>query len=303
MSRENKSSSLGVMIILIGLVFLLMNLGVLHFSMFWGIVHLWPFLLVIAGLSILLKGFKHISVILWLAFIGGVIAYSYLNADDKTWSLGESVELEQFFKEINIGDSTGKMDIDINHGNLNISTSEESTVEYEIPESGIKEAFVESELLKNTVLKIEDTALDDLSWDFGEIISNREYNINLPKNDTWDINIDAGALNANLDLADISVTGLDVELGAGSLEVYLGEKSEGTYHVTIAAGDVKIILPEDGDIGIIVYPEGGLHSLDFNMSDFDKTNNEYKSENYDTAKYQITLYVDVTVGRIEVKYE
>lgn len=299
MSKKSSSSSLGVFIILIGIVMLLVNFNVLKLSMFWGIVHLWPLLLVVAGISILFRGSKNIGIILWLAFFGIIIGYSYLNMDEKTWFFGQEADNVMYEGNISHKVVKGNMDIDIRQGTFNVISSDSDDIKYSIPEEGISEAYVESKLLRPTLIKIED---NDFKGSM-KFISKRTYDVYIPESGEWSLNLDAGVISGKLDFSDVKLKDLDINTGVLDIDLFVGEESEGEFTIDSGVGDVLVVIPEDKDIGIRVYSDGGLKSVEIDDKDFKKNGDTYISLNYDDAKYKIDLTIDLGVGTVEVKFE
>lgn len=295
MSRKNDSSGFGIFIILVGIVLLLMNFNVLSFSMFWGVVKLWPLLFVVLGLSLLFRSSKNVGIILWLLFFGIVIAYSYLNIDQKTWSIGQEVDNILYEENTTGSVGTGEIDLDINHGSVTITSSDSNDITYKIPENGIKEAYVESKLFKSTLLKIEDV---DMKSAFS--VSNRKYEIEIPDDGKWALDIDGGVITGELDFSNVILEDLKINTGVLETDLIIGEKSEGVYSIDAGVGDINISIPEDEDLGVKIKLDSGLRAVDIDSRYFNKSDDTYTSENYSKAKHKIEININIGVGSVQV---
>lgn len=302
MSNNSKSySNLGVVIILIGIVMMLVNFNIIKLSMFWGIVDLWPVLFILLGFSILFKKTKYLNIILWLIFIAVIMVYSFLNIENKSWSIGETV-LSELIDTVKIDkNKSGLIDVNINQGSLNIIAADDNELQLKVPVKDVKESYIENKLFESALVKIEDEKIrKSFSSNLG-FISKRNYEIFLPKGGSWTVEVDAGVLNGDLDLSKVSVKELDIDAGVLDIEIAIGNKSEGDYSISAGVGDIFLSLPKS--IGIKIDVDGGLKSVEVDLDDFDKDGSDYISKNYDDSKYQINLSVDLGVGNIEIEYE
>lgn len=291
MSKEKSSSSLGVLIILAGVAILLFNLNILKLSMFWGVVKLWPLLLVIAGLGILFKNVRYFSVVLWLGFIGVVIGYSYLNMDDKTWFFGDKVDLITYEEPAENIDFAS-MDFDVNIGSIKIKSHDLAQVVYSVPETDMQDASFNSG--EDSELKIADM---DSDVNFG-IFQSREYKVTIPEEGSWAIEIDGGIIGVDMDLEAVPLNNVDIDFGIGDIELHVNEASEGLFKLNLGIGDVKLYIPKS--IGVKVFSDSGLTSVDV-PNYFSKSDDVYTSDNYETADHQIDIKLDIGIGSFEIK--
>jgi vacuolar-type H+-ATPase subunit I/STV1 len=94
---KNRSISLGILLILTGIVWVMINAGyIAEWSIRGSISVLWPLLLVMLGLNILIRKSPLISVIIWIVFAAIIIGYSLHLQEhrDLTPRDGESVIVE-----------------------------------------------------------------------------------------------------------------------------------------------------------------------------------------------------------------
>ncbi|NLO96468.1 MAG: hypothetical protein GX091_00050 [Peptococcaceae bacterium] len=77
-----KNIWLGIILILIGAIWLLKNINVVPFSLiemfFDSLGKLWPLLLIGVGLSLILKKNQTIKLIIWLIILAAIILYGLL---------------------------------------------------------------------------------------------------------------------------------------------------------------------------------------------------------------------------------
>lgn len=291
MSRKSSSSGLGVIVILIGITILLLNFNILSLDMFWGISKLWPLIFIVIGLSMLLKSVKYMGTILWLLFFGVVIAYSFLNINDKTWMVGEDVVHEQF--QENFADfQVGQLDMMVKTGSINVKGLEGSILDYSIP-TEYTAPVTSSNTSGELNLVFEESEKDGLFFS-----KNKKYDLNLPTSGYWSLDIESGVGEANLDLQNLKIRNLNLDVGVGACHVIFGEDTQGDCQIDVGVGEVTLTIPKN--IGVKVYVDKGLGSVDVPKG-YEKENGNYTSSNYKTAKYVLEIHVDVGVGSLKIK--
>lgn len=290
MSKEKSGSGLAIWLIVIGLSILLYNMNILKISMFWGIVKLWPFLFIVMGLSILFKSVRYLDVVLWLGFIGVVIAYSYFYMDDMSWEFGEEIPSVHYEME-EVGIEFGELEIDIPIGSIKVD-SHDGPLEYDIPED-MTPIEVASDPFRFELK-------DDVDRDaFGDLTT-KTYNVTLPEMGEWTLRLDTGIASAKVDLSEIAITDGYIDFGIGDIELILNEASSGKLLIDFGIGDATVIIPKSDDLGIKVITKGGLSTYDL-PSDYKKEDNVYYSKNYDDSKHQLEITVDLGIGKFEIK--
>ncbi|MBI9013435.1 MAG: hypothetical protein JEZ08_14480 [Clostridiales bacterium] len=294
MERDKNSSGFAVFIILIGISILLINFDILRLSMFWGVAHLWPLLLIIAGLSILFRRIRYFNVVLWLIFFGIVIGYSYLNMDEKSWFFGDTVEMVYQEKAAMVV-TKGMVDIDMRQGTLDIGTNTNNIISYNVPNVGIEEkTIIDTGILGSTELIVKDKDWDDLFNTF----QNRKYEISLPNHGEWTFDIDGAVIDGMIDLSDLKVESFKLDYAVGDIDLFISDKTSGVYVIDFAVGDIMIDVPESVGVKLIV--DGAIKSIDV-PNDFSNNDSTYYSSNYDDASEIIEIRISLAIGNIEIK--
>lgn len=288
MSQKRKSSGFAVFIILLGIAIILINFGILDWKMFWGITKLWPLLLVAIGLSLLFKHIRHINLVVWLIFIGVVVGYSYLNYDDKTWFLGDPIETTAYEKEMVV--EKGKLDLDVAVGEINLKANDSNTIYYDLPTTGInKHEVIQSDVLDMT---IRDNSSNNLLIN----IESRSYKFDLPKDTSWDMNLDAGLMAGTIDLSDLIIERFVLDFATGDVEVITA--NEGYYKVDLAAGNVVVDVPEDLPVRVRV--DDALSAFSY-PDDFTSAGSYIYSPTYDENQPFVDVFIDIATGNVEIK--
>jgi len=293
MERDKNSSGFAVFIILIGVCVLLINFDILRLSMFWGVAHLWPLLLIIAGLSILFRRVRYFNVVLWLVFFGIVIGYSYLNMDEKSWFFGDPVEMV-FQEENALIVTEGIVDIDMRQGTLNIGTNTNDKISYNVPKTGIESKMLNTSDTKPTELIVKDTNWEDAFNTF----QNRKYEFSLPNHGEWTFDIDGAVIDGTIDLSDLKVESFKLDYAVGDIDLFISDKTSGSYVIDFAVGDIMIDIPDN--VGVRLVVDGAINSIDV-PNDFSNSDSTYYSSNYDDASEVIELRISLAIGNVEIK--
>ncbi len=291
MSKEKNSSGFAVFVILAGIVILLFNMDMLKLDMFWGIIHLWPLLLIIAGLSIIFRNVRYMDVVLWLVFIGIVISYSYLNLDEKSWTIGEDTEVKAYMYEIE-DIETGMIDLNIPTGSVEISANDIEQFDYSLPVN-CKSHTVDTED-SHLLFKVD----DDQSNDFSLYFQNRKYDLVIPTSGVWDMRIDGAVINTIIDLKDIVVNDVRVNFAVGDVKIIIDDYHQSNYDIDFAIGNVVVDIPDDANAKI--YYSGAISSIDV-PEGFVKKGDVYYSSNYDESMDYLNIKVDLAIGNVEIE--
>lgn len=119
-----------------------------------------------------------------------------------------------------------------------------------------------------------------------------EWRLRLNDELPMDLSVDVGGGASDLQLAGLSLTRLDVSLGAGTYTVDLSGDWVRDLHVTIDAGaaDIRLLLPRE--VGARVKVEDGPHTVE--ATGLTKDGGVYTNAAYGAS--EVTLQVDLEVG-------
>lgn len=148
-----------------------------------------------------------------------------------------------------------------------------------------------------------------------------EWNIRLNDDVPMELNVKLGAGKSNLKLSSLSLTKLDIEMGAGDVKADLsGSQSLTEFNMKMGAGDAEVDLSGDWkydldanlkggvgnatlllpkDVGVYVDVKGGLGEI--NTSGLIRDGSTYVNEAY--GKSKVTLLIDIKGGVGEINLE
>lgn len=292
---KNRNMILGFIFIVLGCFCILDNFDMIDFKISFilsGIADLWPLFLVVIGINLIVKN-KTIEKILWILVVIIIFSYSFFMSYNNS-----SIMPENSYKSIILEDkiTEGKADLDIGATQFDIisGTTDFSTLssthqfDYEVK-------------TQNTVQTIY-ISNSDKSADFLDEKTDRSMKLNLNESIPWNFDINCGAVNARLDLKNIDVQELNLDAGAGRIQVDLGRKSKNT-DIHINSGVSQIVLNIPRESGLKVTLDGALNSTNLRELDLiEKSNHFFLSDNYNKASSNYNIDAEMGVGNFKINY-
>ncbi|MDY0102424.1 MAG: DUF5668 domain-containing protein [Lentimicrobium sp.] len=303
----------GVMLVLIGVMFILKNTGIIFFD--WlTIWRLWPLVLILWGISIIPVK-DYVKLILSLVFIA--LSILLVNRYDKTgyYSFGWNGHDQRRHFEWNDNDSENTneskqemfqtLDSLITHVELKLEAAAgDFRIDENIPEDKML-TFVKTGSIGNYSM----TSRDDSTKRFVELkinesnirMNNRSNRVQLGLNTypVWDFDLDIGAASIDFDLSSYRVGNLKIDGGASSIKVKLGEAMEHTdVDIDAGAASIDLFIPEGA--GAELKTETALTSRNF--QGFTKIKNGlYRTDNFETSAQKIKIDIDAAVSSVNIK--
>lgn len=297
---KNRKVNLGIILILVGVLWILSNFNIIDINLYSilnhmvrGIFDLWPLILVIIGIGIIFKN-ELLNTGLWILFLLILVIYSLFVKDN----ILKNNSQKPFKAEV----YTSKMREDIQRGNLDLEVGATSFNIYGLDndfarfehDGAFKYKFTNKKSIENLYISNKNNSF----------INNksRSFNLGLNSNIPWNLNMDIGAISGNLNLSDIMISKVDLDMGAGNLEMTLGKRNDFT-SVDIDAGASKIAIYIPKESGVKIDLEGALNSTNLNDLGLVKSSSgEFISENYDKATNKYEMDIDMGVGSFELNY-
>lgn len=300
MEYRRRPSLIGPLIVItIGILFLLANLGMLPFT-FWEIAYrFWPLILILIGLEIIFGRRSMIGalvvVALWLALIGGVLWLAYAGGGVLPTSAAITDQLSEPRGDV----KSATVDLNIGTAQTFVSAlGSDST-----------------DLMKGTFRHAEGTRVAktyNVAGSEGQL-GLKEEGVNFflggASQNRWDVvlssqvplvlRVNGGLGRANLDLGALNVTSLNVDAGVGNVDVAAPRTGNTSMRVNGGVGTLSITIP-DG-VAARIRVDGGIGSTRVNESRFTRSGDVYQSADYASAANKIDITVDGGVGSISVR--
>jgi hypothetical protein len=295
----------GLLFIVFGLLVLINNFT--NIFMDWGTIwKLWPLVIVLLGLSIIVKHKygKSIlagiaAIILALAIFASIKTATHFVNNDFDLTFGDEPGSEytttEFTEDFDSNLKYGTFNFDAGAGSFNISKTTDSLIH--ATATGLKNNFKLTRFDTDSSTKINLIMRHKSVFRFGKSYKN---NIDVALNPklTWDMNFDVGAASMDFDLSEFKTEKVDVDMGAAALKIKLGSLSPETkLSIDAGASDINIYIPIES--GCKITTDGALSSKHFN--DFDRINSDhYETANFDEATNKIFITIDSGVSSISV---
>ena len=290
----------GIILIIFGVMLVLKNMGLANFN--WGsLFSLWPLLFIFWGISVLpIKDY----IKLILGIITLIIAVIIFNRSDGNfkWSSKDTENIvtneadEQTLTESynsNIGSATLKMNAAA--GNFKIyDTTDELIYFNKKGNIGNYNMGLEKRGDSSTVIRIEsDNENIHIKNNNGSNVK-----IKLNPNPIWDMEFDIGAANTDFDLSEYKTKSIEINGGAASINLKLGDKFYRTkLDISTGASSINLNIPKTS--GCEVKTETFL--VDKQIEGFKKNENgNFVTENFNYSSNKIYITLDAAISSFKI---
>ncbi|MEI6059562.1 MAG: DUF5668 domain-containing protein [Bacteroidota bacterium] len=297
----------GLLLVMIGVLFLLKNTGVLFFS--WHTIwHLWPVILILWGISLIpVKDWIKLVLSLLTVIVTFFALQQYSPKDDRNWNFNwnndknSEQDDENRAKTYNnvmsedFDSLTRYANLKLNIGVGNFSIKDTTTKLIEVKHDNDNANY-------SMTAKAEDSLTTvDLSLDKGEFHNgNIKNNVVLKLNPSpiWDLDLNVGAAEVNFDLSGFKTRNVKIEGGASDIDMKFGAALPLT-DVKIEAGAASITIRVPESAGCEIISNTFLASKDF--KGFTKTGKQtYQTSNFASSPNKIKIDLQAGVASVDV---
>lgn len=311
MNRVFGSVSRGLLLIVLGLIFFLLNYGVLSWSLWAHVIDLWPLILILAGIALFFNRRIPLSTVL-LVFLLSMVGFS-LAVGDKP---GPVTRFSPFHS---VSDGTGSIDVplpsEVKRARINLklggaqvqvkdldsgNTEQLMSGTYKWVSRGSDPGPLSSDV---QIMQSGDTLTATLSSLASGGKGERNLSdiaLNLSPKVHYDIDIKAGAINGIIDLSRLRVDNLKIGTGASNFELQFGETGIST-HGKIDSGASKLTLVVPESVGLQIRLNGVATSTDFMGSGLLLDDKKWISPNFSEAKTKIDLEISAAAGSVRLE--
>lgn len=307
----------GVILIVIGVLFILKNIGAIYFD--WSILFdMWPLFIILWGISIIPI---HAMIRLALSIAAVIVTFAIVDKDtfsqhhrNHWWDREYNIDFhddhdwddEEEYNNYDWNDSQkliasyedvkyAKLNFDAGAGVFTIDHSSTENLAAFYKEGNVGRYSMKTRTdgnaqyidfkLKNNKVRINSE-------------NHNSVNTVLHPDPIWDFDFDIGAAEVNFDLSDYKVKNIDIDGGASALKIKLGQKYNKT-HVTIDAGAADILLKIPKESGARVETSTFLSGKSLNG--FNKKGDHYITDNYDDAENIIKIEITAAISSFTVE--
>lgn len=296
----------GLVLVLIGVLFILRNLDIIYFS--WhSLWRLWPVVLVLIGVVIIpVKEWIKVALTLVVLVIAALfLIYSPVQQDSgNNWSfnwdherdyMDEPAEIDQkIFEAYDTSITEAFLVFDAAAGDFKIDQTTDELFEFERDGNLGRYNYSIKELDSNREIKIELEEGRIIKGDFKNRVA-----IKLNPNPVWDLRVEVGAANIDMDLTSFRVSKLDIDGGASSINIRLGNlHNDCRLKLNSGASSINIKVPKD--FACEVHTNTVLSSKD--LPGFNKTGSgTYVTDDFSDKTSNIVIDVEAAVSSLTIE--
>lgn len=301
----------GFVIMTIGILLMLGNLGIITWSILSGFSQIWPLIIIAVGLNLFFNNHVLIKMFTFAVLVVALVLAGMLYPKTDAWdirfdfdgfNLNGAQNSQTVTKEYPLEPSISSAELNLKMpaGALRVTPQATGLMTAKIPGSYAKESAVTTDGGTRKVFTVDggpftlSSRMDsDEDW---------EYRFELNNSIPWDLRIDTGATDADLDFSDIILKNLELNSGAGDIEIKIGKvERKAVVAADVKASDFKVLLPKGMGFKAII--KGAIHDVSIEGNDYVQEGNVYTSDNYRTAAQKVDLNLDVAVGDIQIDFE
>lgn len=195
-------------------------------------------------------------------------------------------------------DGAARAAIELSHGagNLNVAAGTGMTglVEGEFG-GGLRQAVTRRDDLLNVELKMRVEPVTVLNWSPGGY----DWNVRLNPDVPLQLECETGASRSTLDLYGLKVTELKLETNASTTDVVLPANA-GFTQVSIEAGAARVDVRVPGGVAARIRTSAGLASIAVDTARFPGGDKLYQSPDYATAANKVDIEVETGLGTVAI---
>jgi len=303
---KTKNIIWGLILVLIGVMFILKNLDIIYFS-WYSLWRLWPLLLVLIGVTILpvKDGIKVVlTIIVLIAAAFFLISFPNFHNWNDDRSINNSRDRiddkdpqdidQRIFEAYDSTINEADLIFDAAAGNFKIGQSTDELFEFDREGNLGRYTYSIKDLGTKREIRIE---LEE-----GRIIRTdlrNKVTMKLNTNPVWDIKVDVGAANIELDLSSFKIRKLEIDGGASSINIRLGTlQAESKIKINSGASSIDIKVPRE--FACEVNTSTVLSSKD--LEGFNKVGNgTYVTPDFSDKTKNIVIEVEAAVSSLNVE--
>jgi hypothetical protein len=295
----------GTLFVVLGVFGLLANF--FEFSFQWSTAwKFWPLVLVLIGLSIIVK--NNTGKLLISGLAGLVLAISIFASVSSGLNLFKgglnftfddgpiTSETERYVEEFNDSIKYASLNFSAGAGSFKLLSTTDDLLDISTESHGVDYTLIRNDFDDKSDLTFK---MESKKFRFGKKGSFNKVEIALNPEPVWDIKFDLGAASIKVDLSQFKVSAVDINMGAAALNLKLGEPIDETrLDIDAGASDIDIFIPENAACEIT--SDVALSST--NYEGFKKLESgRYRTPNFDESSKRIFIRIESGVSSIDVR--
>lgn len=292
----------GVLLVLIGVLFILKNTGVLYFSWhtFWN---LWPLVLILWGISLIpVKDWIKAVMSLGTIIVAFILVQQYGKNDnwnlhfkynDKDKDQTEEPITQNLSEDMDSIVKYATLNLNIGVGDFSINDSTGKLIELDRSGSEGRYSMTSHD---NDSMRVIKLSLDKAEFK-GEVKNSVKMKLNTRP--IWDLELNVGAAEVDFDLSMFKTRKVNLQGGASDIEVKLGGLyPESNVNIEAGAASITLLIPKDAGCEIT----NNTFLASKNFEGFNKISAHlYQTPGYANAQNKIHINMEAGMASIVVK--
>ena len=298
--QSRRISLVGPLILIgLGIILLLNNLGILEWSVWEVILRLWPVLLIAWGLDLIIGRRSIWGSLLALVLIVALLAGALwlFGAGIGTGRVVAAEEIRQALDgatqaEVVIAPAVGTLYIEALPESANLV---EGAIRLGSGERATPEFAVEGETATFT-LRSEGMAFGPFvgSWD-----DQRGWDLGLNPDVPLQLKVSLSVGESDVDLTGLTVSDLEVSMGVGQTTVILPDEGRFRAKIEGAIGQTIVVIPEG--MAARIHVDTGLAGRQLS-DEYQRHGDVYTSPGYESADNRVDLQVSQAIGNVTIRH-
>jgi hypothetical protein len=296
---RRRSVVLPAVLILLGVLLLLNNLGLMNWSVWTAIARFWPLILIALGLELILgRGSVSTSVIVIVVLV--IIAGSGLTLRHPT--ARGAITRTRVEKPLS-GATSADIEINMGVGALYLSSLANSSdlitgmVDTAVGEWLTQDFKITGNRASLMLATERRNFIDPYFFGIGRQPA-RTWDLALTQNIPISLDIRTGVGEARIDLERVMATAVEVRTGVGKTDLTL--PAMGNAKVTLSGGVGETVIHIPKGVAARIRTKTGIGSVQVH-GNYTRINNEYISPDFDTAENRVELEVKGGIGSIRIQ--
>jgi hypothetical protein len=283
-----------VLLILLGIAFLVTNLGLVQWNVWELMWRLWPVWLIAAGLDLMLGRRSAWASWVILGVVLALVSGSIWFAQRWTWGgAAERIDVSQPLD----GARQANVVIKSGVGELRIAAGGDRLIEgFAVRWPG--------QTIRQDVHHSGDTLYYTLQTESGSWspISTRgdvgRWDLRLTPQIPLSLEISTGVGESNIDLSELQLTRLEAQTGVGETTIILPAQGRLSATVECGVGATKVLVPEG--MAVRLKARQGLGAVQIEIP-YERLGDDYVTPGYEAAQHRVELEVKGGVGAIQIR--
>ncbi|MBK7107372.1 MAG: hypothetical protein IPH62_19045 [Ignavibacteriae bacterium] len=269
----------------------------------WYVIwDLWPVVIILIGISIILKGtfvkpiISLIMGIILAVFVFGMVNDAFDFIDDRDFHRNHFREYSENTYRLDYNDSISQVNLKIaaGAGKFNIERTTEDLIKGTSAGNVGKYIFDKSQ--SDSVVNVN-VSMNEVGTKFFSGKYTNDFQISLNENPIYNLDIQIGAAKSYFNLIPFKLNNISLKTGATETKIKLGNKSPLVdLNVEMGAASLVIYIPQTSGCRIT----GEMALVSKNLDGFIVNGSEYETDNFQTASEKIFINVNGGLASLEV---